>query len=464
MTFFVRFACLFVCFPLMVIASVPHASMKPPKVQEPKVAAVKPGEDPEHFSKKVNQHREKISLTTQGHPSDIKPEKEGLYEVNAHSKKPSDHLEVKPLSGGFYQKKVRQKTEQWRRQAQLEAKARNYDDAEKFYFKVLNHGEISEDERRGIFLEMVDLYKKQHNEIKMIAIYESYLELYPQDPAVPMIHVAAGDLYRELGSFHLAKEHYYRVINLAMNIDNSKIDEYRKNSVIAKIRIAETFLMVGDYDGAANKFGDLKKLDYLPPEEHASAMFQVGFLQQKMGRDPKAIALLTEFIETYPRDSRVPEAHFLIAESYRSMDQSEKAVQEIFTLLSKSHKRARIDEGVWVFWKKRAGNQIANSLYKDGDFHNALRLYQGITKLDSTPDWQWEVIYQIGLCFERLSLYDKAKEAYGWIVKGEADGEPVPKEEITQRSKELQEMAQWRLEQMTVIDSQMGIIASVLSS
>ena len=464
MDFFVRFACLLVCFPLVGLASVPHASIAPPKPQEPKVATIKPGDDPEQFAQKVEHYQKEIAQTAQPYSKSAEPGEGGVSEIKAHGKKRGEHLEVKPLEGGFYQKVVREKTEQWRRQAQLEAKAGNYDDAEKFYFKVLNKGEISERERKSIFLEMVDLYKKQNNEIKMIAIYESYLELYPQDDLIPMIHVAAGDLYRELGSFHLAKEHYYSVINLALNIHNSEIDEYRKNSVIAKIRIAETFLMLGDYHQAANKYGDLKKLDYLPPHEHASVMFQVGFLQQKMGRDPKAIALLTEFIETYPRDSRVPEAHFLIAESYRSMDQSEKAVQEIFILLSKSHTRARIDEAVWVFWKKRAGNQIANALYKEGDFHNALRLYQGITKLDSTPDWQWEVVYQIGLCFERLSLFDKAKEAYRFIVEGETEGKAPLGEAPTQRSKELQEMAQWRLEQMTVIDSQMGIIASVLSS
>ena len=462
MDWLTRFFCFFVCFPLLGLASVPHASVQPPaEPSEPRVTSVKPGDNAEQFAEKIEQHRDKL---TQGQDAQKSRAEAEWYSVNGHTKEKSEHTNVKPLEGGFLQQLARQKTEQWRREAQLNASAGNFDSAEKFYFKILNHGEIEDTERQEIFLEMVDLYKKQNNEIKMIAIYETYLGLYPKDSRIPMIHVALGDLYRELGSFKIAKEHYYGVINLALNIDDSKIDEYRKNSVIAKLRIAETCLMLGDYAEAANKYTDLKKLDYLPPKEHAVVMFQVGFLAHKMGDDPKAIALLSEFIETYPRDDHVPEAHFLIAECYRSLDQPENAVQEIFTLLSKSHKRARIDEVTWIFWKKRAGNQIANAFYRDGDYFNALRLYQGITPLDSSPDWQWEVVYQIGLCFERLSLYDKAKDAYAWIVKGESDGEKIPEDQLSRRSKELQEMAQWRLKQMTSIDSQMGMITSVLSS
>jgi tetratricopeptide (TPR) repeat protein len=446
-----RLLCLLVCCPLLGIAS----TLDTP---EPSLAESK--SESESFSQQVNQHRDKIMQRSE---AKAVFDSGDLPDDNQHAPKTSELSSVQPLEGGFYQKLARQKTEHWHRQAQLYATAGNTEAAEEYYFKVLNYGEISEEDRKSIFFEMIDLYTKQKNDIKCIAIYESYLGLYPQDEDVPMIHVAVGDLYRELGSFHLAQEHYYRVINLALNISDSKIDDYRKHSIIAKIRIAETSLMLGNYEDAANKYTDLKKLDYLPPREHASVMFQIGLLQHKMGNDPKAIALLNEFIETYPRDSRVPEAHFLIAESYRTLNQSEKSVQEIFKLLNKSHKLARIDQEVWIFWKKRAGNQIANAFYKEGDFHNALRLYQRITSLDNSPDWQWEVVYQIGLCFERLGLYEKAKDAYSWILNGDIEGEPVPEKEVSERSKELQAMAQWRLQQMIAMNAQMGIVASILS-
>ena len=43
---------------------------------------------------------------------------------------------------------------------------------------------------------------------------------------------------------------------------------------------------------------------------------------------------------------------------------------------------------------------------------SALTIYQTLARLNEDADWQWPVIYQMGLCFERLRLSSRAAEAY----------------------------------------------------
>ena len=70
----------------------------------------------------------------------------------------------------------------------------------------------------------------------------------------------------------------------------------------------------------------------------------------------------------------------------------------------------------WVYWRQRAGNDIANQLYLEGDYLNALEVYKHLAELDSGPAWQLPVWYQIGLIYERLRQPDKATETFDAIV------------------------------------------------
>ncbi len=359
----------------------------------------------------------------------------------------------------FLEELIRQRTIAWRRHAKMALKARDYEAAEKYYFEILNNGSISNAEQKEVFIEMADLYEKQKNEIKTIAVYETFLELYPDDEMNPRVHMKVGDLYRDIGAFKFASEHYYKILNLALKSRKGAIEEYREISLQAQLKLAETEAERGNFESAERFYQRLAKLD-LPADEHAKVLFQRGYLETKIGSPGKAIPALKEFIETYPRDSRVPEAHYLISDSYRKMNQSEKAVQEIFVLLKKNHNLARIDSEEWVHWKRRAGNQIANQFYKQGDYHNALRLYQAITPLSTDPQWQWETVYQIGLCFERLSVYGKAREACQWIVQGGEQAEAVS--DLSKNLEQLQNMAKWRLKEMIAIDKHVDAVNNLL--
>lgn len=70
----------------------------------------------------------------------------------------------------------------------------------------------------------------------------------------------------------------------------------------------------------------------------------------------------------------------------------------------------------WVYWQLRAGNEIGNRLYLEGDYFSALEIYSTLAALNPTPEWQLPAWYQVGLVYERLQQPTKAAETYSRIL------------------------------------------------
>ena len=178
------------------------------------------------------------------------------------------------------------------------------------------------------------------------------------------------------------------------------------------------------------------------------------------------------FYEVYPDNLHAPECHYLLAMIYKrlgTLESKDKAHKQVVMLLDKANKGVRakkislkdakglpVSEGVkpwesksaeyiwseedeswkdnkdepaaplvlaeisghidqWIRWQKKAGNQLANEHFEEGETLKAIEIYQKMIILDSTPKWQAPIVYQLGLCFERLggATYNpKAIQAY----------------------------------------------------
>jgi tetratricopeptide (TPR) repeat protein len=90
--------------------------------------------------------------------------------------------------------------------------------------------------------------------------------------------------------------------------------------------------------------------------------------------------------------------------------------------------------------KQRAGNEIANYLYLEGDYTRALEIYLALQQLDSQASWQLPAAYQIGLTYERLAQTEKAINTYLGILQcgSEVGTNASP------GLKAVLEMARWR--------------------
>ena len=87
-------------------------------------------------------------------------------------------------------------------------------------------------------------------------------------------------------------------------------------------------------------------------------------------------------------------------------------MKQVLLLLQSQQDNAAKIPRLWVYWQRRAGNEIANQLYKEADYLNALQIYQSLAELDNSPAWQPPVWYQVGLVYEQLQQWQKATDTY----------------------------------------------------
>lgn len=313
--------------------------------------------------------------------------------------------------------------------------------AETFFIEALNK-QMPDSKRKAILLEMAELYEGLGLYSKLCSIYEKYVDLYPRDERVVDIYLKLGQIYREIGAPEKAIERYYNVLNLSLGSSKEDLSSVRIHTLYAQIQIAETFLGMQDYANAKLFFSRIKNLKLSP--EHIEAMdFKIAYCAYYIRDYPTALAHLQEFIYKYPNSASLPEAYFMLSDTYTSIKQSEKAIEAVKSLLSLAQTAA--NQPLLLFWQKKTANQLANEFYKQEDFMAALKIYQAMLSLNQTPDWQWPIIYQMGLCFEKLSMYPKAQEAYGSLLANDALSE---NDILTEYLKSIQEMAHWRKEHL----------------
>ena len=95
----------------------------------------------------------------------------------------------------------------------------------------------------------------------------------------------------------------------------------------------------------------------------------------------------------------------------------------------------------WAYWQRRAGNEIANQLYKQGDYADALQVYLSLADLDASAGWQAPVWYQAGMAYEQLQQWQKAAEMYTRILDRQKE---LTAANTTPALASLLEMARWR--------------------
>jgi tetratricopeptide (TPR) repeat protein len=104
-------------------------------------------------------------------------------------------------------------------------------------------------------------------------------------------------------------------------------------------------------------------------------------------------------------------------EALKKLGRPKDSIAELEILLKTQHADAGRDPQQWLYWQQKAGNTVANEFYKEGDLLSALQIYQTLGDINTVPEWQLPVWYQIGLIFENLKYPQKALEMYGKIAE-----------------------------------------------
>ena len=301
-------------------------------------------------------------------------------------------------------------------------------------------------EKKVALTEVAAVYEEKGDLTKAIAILEKLTTILDGDTEVPVWLLKLAQLYREAGAYQMAISRYYGVIQLAMKVGSSDFQRFQGISRQAQREIANTYFMKGDFD-QAQKFYNMALRSDLPKEERAVAMFRSAhctFMRNDMNG---AINALERFLKDFSRHASAAEARYMLATAYKVEGRPQDAYDSVIDLLRDVKGKAEENPKAWAFWQKKAGNEFANDYYQRGEFVNAVTIYQSLAAIEDSPEWRWPVVYQMGLCFERLRIEPRAAECYKYIVEENKKPEFRWKK-MPQSVANLVQMAAWRVDQL----------------
>jgi len=329
-------------------------------------------------------------------------------------------------------------------QARLALKTQELTTAEELLLESLKY-KLTDEQKRDVLLELALLYERMGVTSKMAMVYERFLKTFPSDANRPQIYIRLGRLYREMGAYDMAIDRFYNVINMSLGIDSDQMKLYQYLTMKAQLEIADTYFVTGDYEKAIKLFSRLQLMD-LSQKERERVKFKTAYAHYFLENYPAVMNELEVFLSEYPNSPLAAEAHFILANTYKALNRTGSAIKEVMVLLRYDEMSNEEDKATWMYWKKRTANQLANDFYEQGDYMSALKIYQAMAPLNADPEWQWPIIYQIGLCFEKLRMLPKAEQAYSLIADKSQWKNTNFK--MTETLKAIYETAAWRLEHL----------------
>lgn len=313
----------------------------------------------------------------------------------------------------------------------------DFEAAEIAYRQILKADNATLNDTKSALLGFAHMHRRKGALIKAVAIYEKYLQQFPGDERTPDALLDLGRALRDMGTYKLAINRFYSVINSTLKMPAEGFEHYQVLAKTAQFEIAETHFLAGNFAEAA-KFFDRLRLSDLAPVDRARAHFKAACAQHRAGDFTGAALALRGYLTQWPDDPDVPEARYLLAVSLRAMDRPQEAFAATLELLRTEKSRVESNPKRWAYWQGRTGNQLANDFFENGDTLNAHAIYASLIGLSPELTWRLPVTYQLALCYERLGMTDRAQSSYRTIVEA-AGVNPAP--EIA----EIVNMATWRL-------------------
>ena len=357
----------------------------------------------------------------------------------------------------------------WRKQASEEiqglltlsrqyTRSKDWVNAEVSFHKILSLA-VPDKDKRDSLLEMGQMFEASKNFSKVVLTYESFLERFPEDPAAVDVSIRLGRACRELGAFQSALGKFYNALHDSLRtVGAEAASQQKKLALRAQFEIAETHFAKGDYAEARRFYTRLVLLE-MSEDDRILVQFRLAYTVYLTGDFGESVALNRRFIAEHPDSERTAESYYLLSRSLQKLGRSNEAAKETLNLLKEENSRHTSAPEQWKRWQKRAGTEVASELYEHGDAKTALTIFQRVAELDPSPESRLPAVYQIGLCFERLRLFNRALEAYAYITASDAGKGATPPGPSDAGG--IQEMAQWRVEYlhwMTNADRQLGSV------
>ena len=315
----------------------------------------------------------------------------------------------------------------------------SFGDAVKVLEEILKTNAPVELQRAALY-EMGLVMEDSEQTTKAQQVWSQYLHVYPEDPTIPEILLRQGLLFRKMGADALAISKFYAVMSSALKLKEDNMNRYRQLVVQAQTEIATTYFLDAQFESAADYFNRILKSGEAETNRmqlEAQLIRSLSYLTNHAETIGKAQSYLTRF----PKSPDVPEVRFLLASALKSTGRNSDSMQQVLLLLQSQQENVRRDPETWAYWQRRAGNEIANQIYKEGDYPDALQIYVSLADLDKSPVWRVPVWYQTGLIYEQLQQWSKASDTYTRILDCQKE---INSTNQTPALISLVDMAKWR--------------------
>lgn len=288
-------------------------------------------------------------------------------------------------------------------------------------------------------LELALVAQDQNDLAQAEQIYAQFLSRWPNDLRIPEMLLRQGQVFRDMGLNNLALAKFYAVMTSALVLKNDQIDYYQRLVLQAQIEIAETHYQLGRYADAADFFSRLLKLNN-PLLDRATVQFRLVRSLAALNRNDETVAQAQDYLAHYTDTPQQPEVRFYLAVALKQLTRNGESLEQVLLLLREERERTKGHPEVWAYWQRRTGNEIANQLYREGDYTKALDIYLSLVELDSSLEWRLPVDYQIGMTYEHLLQPHMALTTYTNILASES----VLGTNASPGLKAVIDMARWR--------------------
>jgi tetratricopeptide (TPR) repeat protein len=275
--------------------------------------------------------------------------------------------------------------------------------------------------KRKALLELALATQDNHEYVRAQQVYAQFLQHYPDDQSAPEVLLRQGLLFRQMGVNTMAISKFYSVMSTTLKLRVYDLDYYKNLVLQAQTEIADTYYIQGQFSDSAEFYTKLLKADSPSLNKRQIEFKLIRSLSFLTNQTDETVSRCQKFLERFPDFTDVPEVRFVLAHAYTSAGRNSDALKQVLMLLQSQEANARNNPELWSYWRRRTGNEIANQLYKEGDYVDALQIYQNLAALDTAPAWQAPALYQVGLVFEQLQQWQRATDTYDQILARRAE-------------------------------------------
>ena len=330
----------------------------------------------------------------------------------------------------------------WIEAARHDRAATNYAAAESLLLGIMRR-ELKPELYRPVLRELAVLYETRDDLARAQQVLSQYLVKYPSDPAVPDVLLEQGRNYQRMGLPRMAVSKYYVVMSTAINLATGDPAIAQRTVLKAQHEIANSYFDAGDYGSAVDFFRRMLKLK-LSNRDEAMVRYKLVRSLERLSRTNEVVGEAEQFVNRCPSATQLPEVRVLLADSLKKIGRDSDALTQVAALLQQDRTQPGLDLEALARWQWRAGNDLGNQLYRQGDYLHSLEVYRLLETLGESPEWRWSIWYQTALVLEKLDQVQRARDTYKRILAERTKSPPGGQSGLDL----VADLARWRLESL----------------